>query len=425
MKRLILLVLAALTTLPCWAQVDAERIHALAEGISPDVIAWRRDIHEHPELGNQEFRTAGIVTAHLESLGLEVHTGIADTGVLGILRGGRAGRTVALRADMDALPVTEQTGLPFASTVTTEYNGQTVGVMHACGHDNHVAVLMGVAEILAGMKDSLAGTVMFIFQPAEEGGRGAAEMLEEGLFNILKPDAVFGLHAGVAQEAGQIGYVTGGAMAASDGLRIVVKGVQTHGAYPWQGVDPIVVASQIVLGLQTIPSRQTEAIKAPAIVTIGQIRGGVRGNIIPDEVTMIGTIRTLDSDMQEDVHMRVRRTAQLIAESAGATAEVSIGRGYPVTYNDPDLTRQTVEALRAVLGPENVIEALPSTGAEDFSYFAREVPGFYFWLGGRTPGTPLEGAAMNHSPFFTVDEASLEVGVRALTTAALHFLGGD
>jgi amidohydrolase len=410
---------------PARAQSSSEDVARLAASVSDQVLTWRRDIHAHPELGNNEFRTAGIVADELRGLGMEVHTEIAFTGVLGILRGGKPGKTVALRADMDALPVTERNDLPFASTVTAEYRGRQVGVMHACGHDTHVAILLGVARVLAEMKDQLAGTVMFIFQPAEEGGGGARLMLEEGLFDIMKPDAVMGLHSGPMLESGQIGYAPRGAMAASDGLRIVVKGVQTHGAYPWQGVDPIVVASQIVLGLQTISSRQTEAVKAPVIVTIGQIEGGVRGNIIPDEVTMIGTIRTLDTEMQDDVHERVRRTAELIAASAGATAEVQIGRGYPVTYNDPALTRETVTRLREVMGEENVVETVPSTGAEDFSYFAREAPGFYFWLGVREPGTAVEDAAMNHSPLFMVDEASLDVGVKAMTTAALGYLNAS
>lgn len=422
MRFLTLLFLLTLVNAPGSAQTPVADLDALVASVSEDVLAWRRDIHANPELGNQEFRTAGIVASHLESLGMEVHTGIAYTGVLGILRGGQPGKTVALRADMDALPVTEQTGLSFASTVTTEFQGREVGVMHACGHDTHVAILMGVAEILAGRQEELAGNVMFIFQPAEEGGGGARLMLEEGLFDIMKPDAAFGLHVGPGQEAGQLGWVERGAMAASDGLRITVKGVQTHGAAPWAGVDPIVVASQIVLGLQTITSRQMEATKAPTIVTIGSIQGGVRGNIIPDEVVMVGTIRTLDTEMQDDVHARVERTAKLIAESAGATAEVSIGRGYPVTYNDPELTRATVAHLEAEFGAENVIQGRPVLGAEDFSYFAREVPGFYFWLGGRTPGTPIEDAAANHSPFFFVDEAALDVGVRAMTTAALSYL---
>ncbi|MFT5143035.1 MAG: amidohydrolase [Rhodothermales bacterium] len=425
MRSLLFLILAGFLLTPASAQIPADDLPGLVAGVSDEVLAWRRDIHANPELGNQEFRTAGIVASHLESLGMEIHTGIAYTGVLGILRGGKPGKTVALRADMDALPVTEQTGLAFASTVTTQYNGREVGVMHACGHDTHVAILMGVAEILASRQADLEGTVMFIFQPAEEGGGGARLMLEEGLFEIMKPDAVLGLHVGPGQEAGQIGFVTRGAMAASDGLRITVKGVQTHGAYPWRGVDPIVVASQIVLGLQTIPSRQTDATKAPAIVTIGQIQGGVRGNIIPAEVTMIGTIRTLDPDMQDDIHARIERTATLIAESAGATAEVQINRGYPVTFNDPELTRSSVAALRAALGASNVVEGVPAMGAEDFSYFANEVPGFYFWLGGRTPGVSIDGVATNHSPFFTVDEAALDVGVRAMTTAALSFLAND
>ena len=315
-------------------------------------MAWRRDIHEHPELGNREFRTAALVAEHLRALGMEVRTEVGHTGVVATLRGGRPGPVVALRADMDALPVTELVDLPFASKVRTTYNGQEVGVMHACGHDNHVAILMGVADVLASVKDDLPGSVKFIFQPAEEGApsgeRGGAElMLEEGAFENPTPEAVFGLHVAPGP-LGHLSYRSGSAMASSDGLRIVVRGRQTHGAIPWGGIDPIVVSSQIVLGLQTIASRQLPVTLTPSIITIGSIHGGVRGNIIPDEVEMVGTIRTFDEEVREDIHRRIRQTAELIAASAGATAEVFISEGYPVTENDPALTERMVPTLQRV-----------------------------------------------------------------------------
>ncbi|WP_457652986.1 amidohydrolase [Rhodocaloribacter sp.] len=398
-----------------------------ARAVEPQVIAWRRDIHAHPELSNREFRTAALVAEHLRSLGLEVRTGVAHTGVVGVLRGGKPGPVVALRADMDALPVTERVDVPFASTVRTEYNGQEVGVMHACGHDNHTAILMGVAQVLAEVKDDLPGSVVFLFQPAEEGAPageegGAALMLREGAFDDPRPDVAFGLHVVPAWEAGQIAYRPGGEMASSDGLHITVKGRQTHGAYPWGGVDPIVTAAQIVTALQTIPSRQLDVTVAPAVVTVGSIHGGVRGNIIPDEVEMTGTIRAFDSEMQKDIHRRIRRTAEKIAESAGATAEVDIRIGYPVTYNDPTLAREMDATLRRVAGDANVLEAPRQMGAEDFSYYAREVPGLFFFLGIRAPGAPLSEYAPNHSPLFKVDESALVTGVRALSHLAVDYM---
>jgi len=404
-------------------------IDRLAAAVEAQVIAWRRDIHANPELGNREFRTAALVADHLRSLDIEVRTEVAHTGVVGVLRGGKHGPVVALRADMDGLPVTEQVDLPFASKVRAEYNGQEVGVMHACGHDNHVAILMGVAQVLASMRDELPGTVKFIFQPAEEGApageRGGAKlMLEEGAFDDPRPEVAFGLHVTPGWEAGQVAYRAGGTMASSDGLRIVVRGKQTHGAYPWLGTDPIVVASQIVMGLQTISSRQLDATLAPAIVTIGSIHGGVRGNIIPDEVEMVGTIRALDTEMQDDIHRRVRLTAERIAESGGATAEVSIGRGYPVTYNDPALTERMGATLRRVAGEGNVLEAPRQMGAEDFSYFQKEVPGLYYFLGIRTPGAPESDFAANHSPLFRVDEAALLTGVRTLAHLTVDYMQG-
>src|SRR6266566_2984802 len=322
-----------------------QRIDAAASSIEAKVIECRRDIHQHPELGNREFRTSKLIADRLKALGIEVKTPVAHTGVVGILRGGKPGRVVALRADMDALPVVEQVDLPFKSTVRTTYDGHEVGVMHACGHDSHVAILLGVAEVLAGVRDEIPGTVKFLFQPAEEGAPqgeegGAALMVKEGALDNPKVDAVFGLHVTSRYPVGEIAYRAGAEMAAVDSFRIKVHGKQTHGAYPWLGVDPIVIASQIVLGLQTIPSRQLDVSLAPSIVTVGSIHGGVRNNIIPDTVEMLGTIRSLDAKMREDIHARIKRTVEDIAHAGGATADVAITRGYPITYNDPALTEK-------------------------------------------------------------------------------------
>jgi len=395
--------------------------------IAGKVVAWRRDIHAHPELGNRETRTAKIVADHLRSLGIEVRAGVAHTGVVGMLRGGRPGKVVALRADMDGLPVTEQTGLPFASREKATYNGQAVGVMHACGHDTHVAILMGVAEILAGMKDQLPGTVKFIFQPAEEGAPsgeegGAALMIKEGAFDNPKPDAVFGLHVWGSRNVGHIGYRSGGTMASSDVLRISVKGKQTHGAAPWAGVDPVVVSSQIVLGLQTIASRQLDVTRTPSIITVGTIHGGVRYNIIPDEVQLEGTIRTFSSDVQDDMHRRIKLTAESIAASAGATANVVITRQYPVTVNDPALTTAMLPTLRRVAGAEMVSESPLVTAAEDFSYYAQRAPGLFIFLGSVRKGVDAATSPANHSPLYEVDEGVLPLGVRTLAGLATDFL---
>lgn len=404
---------------------EIDRRAALVNG---KVVAWRRDIHAHPELSSREVRTGQLVADHLRGLGLEVRTGVAHTGVVGVLRGGKPGPVVALRADMDALPVTEELDLPFASKVRATYNGQEVGVMHACGHDAHVAMLMGVAEVLAGMRKDLPGTVEFIFQPAEEGAPagesgGAEMMIAEGVLDNPKPGAIFGLHV-FPYPAGQIRYRAGGIMAGADALRIAVRGRQTHGALPWAGIDPIVVAAQIVLGLQTIASRQVDVTAAPAIVTIGAIQGGVRNNIIPDSVVMIGTIRTFDPAVQRDVHDRVRRTAESIAQSAGATAQVTIEPGYPVTFNDPALTERMLPTLRQVAGAGSVLPTVPQTTAEDFSRYEQKVPGMFFFLGITPPGTDPRTVAPNHSPRFFVDEAALGVGVRALAHLAVDYLGG-
>lgn len=427
-QRLLAVGLLAMTgTMSAWAETPvpaavAERI----ETVMPKVVAWRRDIHQHPELANREFRTAALVAEHLRELGMEVQTEIAHTGVVGILRGGQPGPVVALRADMDALPVVEQTDVPFASRVRSEYMGQEVGVMHACGHDLHVAILMGVAEVLSDMRAELPGTVMFIFQPAEEGAppgeEGGAElMLREGLFDEVRPDAIFGLHV-VPAPVGTIGWRSGGIMASSDRFTIKVRGKQTHGAVPWGGVDPIVVAAQIILGLQTIPSRQLDATLTPSIVTVGAIRGGVRHNIIPDEVNMTGTLRTFDPDTQRQIHDRVTRTAQSIATSAGASADVEIFLGYPVTYNDPELTRRMLPTLGRVAGP-GLVETPRATGAEDFSFYQKEVPGMFFFVG-IASDDPAK-VHPNHSPLFYADERGLPIGVTAMTALALDFLQGQ
>jgi len=405
-------------------QAAARRI----EQVMPKVIAWRRDVHQNPELGNREVRTAKLVADHLRSLGLEVKTGVAHTGVVGLLRGGKPGPVIALRADMDALPVTEQVSLPFASKARAKYNGQEVGVMHACGHDNHVAILMGVAEVLAGMKAELAGTVKFIFQPAEEGppegeDGGAKMMVAEGVLTNPAADVIFGLHVW-PDTVGRLTYREGGIMAAADGLRIVVRGKQTHGAVPWGGVDPIVVSAQIINSLQTIPSRQMDLTAAPSIVTIGMIHGGLRGNIIPDSVVMVGTIRTLDPQHHDDIHARIKRTVEKVAESAGATSEVTITKSYPITYNDPALTARMVSTLKRTARDGKAAVLPPVTGAEDFSYFQQKIPGLYFFLGVTPDGVNPATAAKNHSPLFFADEKALPVGVRALTQLTLDYMAG-
>jgi amidohydrolase len=418
-----LLILAA-TPAPA---LEPAAVRAMAESIEPKMIAWRRDLHQHPELSNREFRTAALVAEHLRSLGLEVRTGIAHTGVAAFLQGGRPGPLVALRADMDALPVTEQTGLPFASTVIGEYQGRQTGVMHACGHDAHTAILMAVAELLAAGREELPGSVLFIFQPAEEGAppgeEGGAElMLREGLFEWKKPDAVFGLHVRSSFTAGHIGYRPGPTMSAADRFEITVRGAQTHGSMPWLGIDPMVPAAQIVLGLQTVTSRQVDISQLPAVISVGQIHGGIRNNIIPAEVMMEGTIRTFDENVRERIHEGVHRTAAGISAASGAEADVHVHRGYPVTVNDARLTAASLPALRRAAGEANVFEVPLWMPAEDFSFFANEVPGFYFFLGGTPEGVDPAQAPTNHSPMFDVDERALRVGLEALVGVTLDFL---
>jgi amidohydrolase len=393
--------------------------------VTPKVVAWRRDIHEHPELSGEEVRTAGLVAAHLRALGMEVRTNVGGHGVVGVLRGGRPGRVVALRADMDGLPVTEQVDVPFRSRVRAQYNGQDVGVMHACGHDNHVAILMGAAELLAGMKAQIPGTVVFIFQPAEEslpdGTGGAEKMIADGVLDNPQVEAIFGLHVWSGR-VGEVTYRPGPTMAAVNQLSISVRGRQTHGANPWGGVDPIVVGSQVVLGLQTIVSRQVNITENPAVVTIGQFVGGVRSNIIPDSVLMVGTIRTFSAAQREDIFRRIETTATNIAEASGARATVRIDSGYPVTRNDIALTESMVPTLRRAAGADKVgIEPL-MTGAEDFSYFQERIPGMFVFLGVTPPEQDWETRPRNHSPFFAADESALPVGVKTMSALALDWL---
>ncbi|GAB5561896.1 MAG: M20 family metallopeptidase [Synoicihabitans sp.] len=406
-----------------------DRIDRLAEKIESKVIAWRHHIHENPELSNQEEQTAALVAEHLRALDIEVQTGVAGHGVVGLLRGGKPGPVVALRADMDALPVTEQTGLPYASKVKVDYGGKEIGVMHACGHDAHVAILMGTAEVLAGVREDLAGTVKFIFQPAEEGAWPAPEwgaklMISEGVLENPKVDAIFGLHVWSSMPSGVIGLRPGPVMASSDFLRITVTGRQTHAAAPWAGIDPITVSSQIILGLQTVASRQVNILGSPSVVSIGTINGGDRNNIIPDQVVMTGTIRTYDPEVRATYHEKVTRTAEKIAAAAGAQAEVYIGSdtGYAATVNHAELAEDMRDVFARVAGEGKLVTNDLSTGSEDFSFFQKKVPGVFFFLG----VTPLDQdpakAAANHSPLFLVDDAALKTGVRAMAQVAAEYL---
>jgi amidohydrolase len=414
-----------------FAQVDAlkARVDQGADKIESQVIAWRRDFHEHPELGNRETRTAGIIAKHLQSLGIEVKTGVAKTGVVGILKGAKPGPVVALRADMDALPVVERTPVPFASKVKTTYNGNEVGVMHACGHDSHVAILMGVAEILSSMKNDLAGTVKFIFQPAEEGApageQGGAElMVKEGVMENPKVDVVFGLHINSQTEVGKITYRPGGTMAGVNDMKITVKGRSAHGAYPWSSIDPIVVSAQIINNLQTIISRNLNVTENAGIVTIGSIHGGNRSNIIPEQVEMLGTIRALSAEDEKMLIEHVKLIATKTAEGAGATAEVLIpySSHYPVTYNDPSLTEKMLPTLQKTAGVENIVLRPAVTGAEDFSFYQQKAPGLFVFLGGMPKGKDPKTAPSHHTPDFYIDESGFKLGVRALADLTLDYM---
>lgn len=417
--------LVGLFVFPLFLHAQMPTTKAL-EKLEKKVIEWRHDIHQNPELSNREFRTAKKVADHLRSLGMEVQTGVAHTGVVGLLKGKRPGKVVALRADMDALPVTERNALPYRSKVMAEYNGQEVGVMHACGHDTHVAILMGVAEHLAKNND-FAGAVKFIFQPAEEGAPegetgGAKLMVQEGVLENPKVDAIFGLHINSGTHVGEINYKPGGTMAASQRFVIKIKGQQAHGSTPWQSKDPIVTAAQIIDGLQTIISRNTELTKEAAVISVGSIHGGVRFNIIPETVEMIGTIRTLDREMKEKIRERMQQLVPKIAEAYGAEATIEIQDGTDITFNDPALTAQMLPTLEKVAGKENINLINAITGAEDFSYYQQKVPGLFFFLG----GTPLDmaeaDAPSHHTPDFIIDDSSMLLGVKALSQMALDYL---
>ncbi|HCG70739.1 MAG TPA: amidohydrolase [Gammaproteobacteria bacterium] len=404
-------------------QTIAQRVTA----VNDKVVAWRRDIHANPELSNREFRTSALVAQHLRSLGIEVQTGVAHTGVIGLLKGGKPGPVIALRADMDALPVVEKTGLPYASTVRGEYQGRDVGVMHACGHDTHVAILMGAAEVLAAVRDELPGTVKFLFQPAEEGAPkgengGAKMMIEEGALLNPRVDAVVGLHISQSDVVGRASFRPLGLMASAQRFDVEISGSQTHGARPWAGVDPIVAGAQIVNGLQTIASRQIDITQHPVVVTVGQFEAGVRNNIVPETARLSGTIRTFDPNVRGQVHEKIQRIVTQVAASQGATATVDIDPGVPVTYNHAGLTEQLQGALAAVYGSDNLIVPPPITGAEDFSFFQEQVPGFFFFIGGRPVDVPVSEAIPNHSPYFYVDEGALPLGVHAMSRLAVDYL---
>jgi|TARA_B110000438_G_scaffold303514_1_gene365344 amidohydrolase len=404
-----------------------KKAHLDAEKIIPKVIEWRHDIHEHPELSNLEFKTAAKVAQHLKDLGLEVEEGVAKTGVVGILVGDQPGPVIALRADMDGLPVTERVELPWASKATSIYNDKATGVMHACGHDTHVAILMGVAEVLSGLKKDLKGTVKFIFQPAEEGAPpgeegGAKLMIKEGVMMNPKVEVAFGLHISADTPEGILTYKPGGILAAADRFVIQVNGKQSHGSQPWASIDPIVTSAQIINGIQTIISRQTELTKEGAVITVGMINSGIRNNIIPESAEMIGTIRTLDTQMQDKIHADLIRTATKIGESMGAQVTVDIEREVPVTFNDPALTTKAANWLNSSLGPEHVQLQRAITGAEDFSFFAEKVPSFFFFIGGCPKGSDPSLAAPHHTPDFYVTDSSMITGVKALLGLTLGYM---
>jgi len=427
-----MLVVGALLIAPASAQTAtgfAPSVESSIQSVLPRMIAWRRDFHQNPELSYEEVRTARIVAAHLRSLRMEVRTGVAQTGVVGVLRGGRPGPVIALRADMDALPVTEEGDLPFRSRARGTYNGQAVGIMHACGHDTHVAVLMAAATVLASRREQLAGTVIFVFQPSEEGAPpggmgGARRMLSENVFGDLRPEAIYGLHAWPST-SGTITMIDGPMMAGSDRIDITVTGSQTHGAQPHAGIDPIVASSQIINALQTVPSRQMDAVRSPVIVTIGSIHGGVRYNIIPQTVEMQGTIRYLNPETRDQLYERIRRAITETAAATGATAEVTITENAIPTVNPPALNARARAAAIRALGEEAVLTGQPVMPAEDFAYFQREVPGVFFFYGVNPPGVTTAEAAPNHNPRFFVHEPAMETALRAMLAVALDRVGGE
>ena len=429
MKRILLLLL-----IPAFAQVNAQvspklkaKIETDAAAIESKVIDWRRHFHQFPELSNREFKTGVRIAEHLKALGLEVKHPVAKTGAVGILRTGRPGPIIALRADIDALPVVERNALPFASKEKGEYMGQEVGVMHACGHDTHIAILMGVAEVLTKMKSELKGTIVFLFQPAEEGAPpgeegGAKLMVQEGLLDDPKVEVVFGLHINSLTPVGVVTYKPEGELASADILNIKVIGRQTHGSAPWSGVDPIVASAHIITALQTITSRSIEVTKAPAVVTIGKISGGVRSNIIPESVEMTGTIRNLDVGIQDQVHSLIKRIAENTAESFGAKAEVDIQKLYPITYNDPKLTAWSAPILEQTVGKENARVIRPQTGSEDFSFFAQKVPGFFFFVGGMPKDADPKKTPSHHTPDFFIDESGMLTGLRSMLNLTVEYM---
>jgi amidohydrolase len=424
MNKFILLITFILATSCLFAQKTNTALNTACEKVLLKVIEWRRHLHEHPELSNREVQTAAFVEAHLRALGMEVRTHVAKTGVVGILKGGLPGPVIGLRADMDGLPVKERANLPYASKVRAEFNGQEVDVMHACGHDSHIAMLLGTAEVLTGLKDRLKGTVVFIFQPAEEGPPsgeegGAPLMVREGVMDSPKIDAIFGIHIDSKCEVGTIRYRSGAFMASSDWFTVRVHGKGSHGSQPWNGIDPIVVGSQIIQGFQTIVSRQEDLTRAPVVITVGKINGGVRENIIPEEMVMSGTIRTLDSAMQREVHERMLRTVQNIAEASGATADLTIENKTLVTFNNPDLVREMLPSLQK--SADKVEATNWRTGAEDFSFYGQKAPAFFFNVGGMPKGMKEKDMPAHHTPDFYIDDSRLDVGVKAFCNLVMDF----
>lgn len=430
LSRLLSALLLAVPALACAQSAERPEVAAAAAKLQAKVVEWRRDFHQHPELSNREERTAAKVAERLRALGLKPQTGIAHHGVVAIIKGALPGPKIALRADMDALPVTEQTGLAFASKATGEYRGETVGVMHACGHDAHTSILLGLAEALVAMRAQLPGEVMLVFQPSEEGAPGNEEggaslMLKEGLFRDFKPDAMFGLHVFSSVQAGKIAVRGGPLMAASDRFSIKVIGRQTHGSAPWNGIDPIVASADLIGAAQTVVSRRANISRQPAVLSFGAIKGGIRYNIIPDDVEMVGTIRTFDEGMRQQIFADLKTVAEHTAAAHGARAEAHVPDqdGNPATVNDPALTAKMLPSLQAVVGADNVYEPPLQMGAEDFSFYAQQVPSMFFFVGATGPGIDPATAPSNHSPQFLLDESALDVGLRALLQVSLDYLG--
>lgn len=429
MKKLYTLCFS-LIVIGTFAQVNPKlqaKLDQQAKEVESKVIEWRRHFHQYPELSNRETKTGAYIAEHLKKLGLEVQYPVAKTGVVGLLKGAKPGPVIALRADIDALPVTERNSLPFASKEKVVYNGQETGVMHACGHDSHIAILMGVAEILSKNKADIKGTIKFIFQPAEEGAPvgeegGAKLMVKEGVLENPKVEAIFGLHISSVTPIGKLTYKSGGMLAAADNFSIKVKGRQAHGSSPWMGIDPIVVSAQIINGLQTVISRQSELTKEAAVITVGKFNSGIRENIIPEEAVFAGTIRTLDTAMQNKIHKKIELTATKIAESAGATAEVTIRRGTPVTFNDPALTAKMAPSLQRTAGAENAIVINAITGAEDFAFYQQKVPGFFFFVGAMPPNLDANTVPSHHTPDFMLDESGFLTGIKAMLNLTLDYM---